>query len=130
MKRAAGLALLASAALCAGCSRQAEANYKHCLKLRVGMTKGDMVQIMGAPEETIPYVEGKSLPYLKGRTAYEWSNPATMPGGDHVSLDEASGKIQSIRCSNSEITAALFIEPPAPSTAASPSPSKAAARGR
>jgi TPR repeat protein len=73
---------------------------------------------MGPPEETIPYVEGKSLDYLKGRTAYEWSNPASMPGGDHVSVDDASGKIESIRCSNSEITASVFVEPPAPSSAA------------
>jgi TPR repeat protein len=77
-----------------------------------------MLKVMGAPEETIPYVEGKSLPYLKGRTAYEWPNPATMPGGDHVSVDEATGKIGSIRCSNSEITASVFREPPAPSSAA------------
>ena len=116
MRRAAAFVLLAAAAA-AGCSRQAEANYKHCLKLRVGMTKDDLVKIMGAPEDTIPYVEGKSLPYLKGRTAYEWSNPASMPGGDHVSVDDA-GKIESIRCSNSEITAAVFVEPPAPSAAA------------
>jgi hypothetical protein len=120
VSRAALLVLLAAAA---ACSHQAEANYKHCLKLRVGMTKDDMVKVMGAPEETIPYVEGKSLPYLKGRTAYEWSNPASMPGGDHVSVDE-SGKIESIRCSNSEITASVFVEPAAP---AAPAASTAAA---
>lgn len=111
------LAALAVLALAMGCSKQAELNYKHCLKLRVGMTKADMVKVMGEPETTIPYVEGKSLEYLKGRTAYEWSNPASMPGSDHVSLDDASGKIESIRCSNAEITASVFIEPPAPSTA-------------
>jgi TPR repeat protein len=114
MRRAFALVILAAAA---ACSHQAEANYKHCLRLRVGMTKAEMVAVMGEPEETIPYVEGKSLPYLKGRTAYEWSNPASMPGGDHVSVDDA-GKIESIRCSNSEITASVFVEPPAPSTAA------------
>jgi len=113
--RALALAVLLAAA---GCSRREAANYKHCLKLRVGMTKAEMVKIMGEPEDTIPYVEGKSLPYLKGRTAFEWSNPASMPGGDHVSLDEASGTIESIRCSNSEITASVYVEPPAPSTAA------------
>jgi hypothetical protein len=122
MRRAAALSLLAWTALAAGCSKQAEANYRHCLKLRVGMTKDEMVNVMGAVEETIPYVEGKSLPYLKGRTAFEWSNPASMPGGDHVSLDDASGKIESIRCSNSEITASVFVEPPAPSSAAAPAP--------
>lgn len=116
----AAVALLVLSA--AACSRQAELNYKHCLKLRVGMPKGDMLQIMGAPEDTIPYVEGKSLDYLKGRTAYEWSNPATMPGGDHVSVDDASGKIESIRCSGSEITASVFVEPPAPSSAAAAAP--------
>ena len=62
-------------------------------------------------------MEGKSLPHLKGRTAYEWSNPATMPGPDHVSYSEETGKIESIRCSNSEINASVYVEPPAPSTA-------------
>lgn len=124
--RALVLAVLSLAA----CSRQPELNYKHCLKLRVGMSKADMIKVMGEPETTIPYVEGKSLDYLKGRTAYEWSNPASMPGGDHVSLDEASGKIESIRCSNSEITASVYVEPPAPSSATaaavSPAPVKPA----
>jgi hypothetical protein len=114
MRRAA-LALLL--ALAAGCSKQPELNYRHCLKLRVGMTRDELTKVMGAPEETIPFVEGKSLDYLKGRTAYEWSNPATMPGGDHVSVDETTGKVASIRCSNAEITTSVFIEPPAPSTA-------------
>jgi hypothetical protein len=81
------------------------------------MTREALFQVMGPPEETIAYVEGKSLDYLKGRTAYEWSNPPSMPGPDHVSVDDASGKIESIRCSNSEITAPVFIEPPALSTA-------------
>lgn len=125
------LAALALLALAAGCSKKAELNYKHCLKLRVGMTKADMVKIMGEPETTIPYVEGKSLEYLKGRTAYEWSNPASMPSGNHVSVDDASGKIESIRCDNAEITASVFVEPPAPSTAtavaASSAPAKPAA---
>jgi hypothetical protein len=114
MRLYAALALLV---LAAGCSRKTELNYRHCLKLRVGMSKDDMIKAMGGTEEVVPYVEGKSLDYLKGRTAYEWSNPATMPGGDHVSVDDASGKVESIRCSNSEITAPLFVEPPAPSTA-------------
>ena len=113
MIRSAFLALLV---LAAGCSNKAASNYKHCLKLRVGMSKEDMLKTMGGAEEALPYVEGKSLEYLKGRTAYEWSNPATMPGGDHVSVDDASGKVESIRCSNSEITASVFVEPPAPSS--------------
>jgi uncharacterized protein len=127
------LAALALLALAAGCSRQPELNYRHCLKLRVGMSKADMVKIMGEPETTLPYVEGKSLEYLKGRTAYEWSNPASMPGGDHVSLDDAGGRIESIRCSNAEITTSVFVEPPAPSSAtaaapaAPPAPAPAAA---
>lgn len=109
--------LLALLVLAAGCSNRAENNYRHCLKLRVGMSKGDMLKAMGGAEDVFPYVEGKSLEYLKGRTAYEWSNPASMPGGDHVSVEDASGKVESIRCSNSEITAAVFVEPPAPSSA-------------
>jgi hypothetical protein len=111
-------ALLAVLLLAAACSRKAQQNYKHCLKLRVGMTREQMLQVMGPPEDTIPYVEGKSLAYLKGRTAYEWSNPASMPGPDHVSFSEVEGKIESIRCSNAEITASVYVEPPAPSTAA------------
>ena len=105
MKRAAALALFA---LAAGCSRRAELNYRHCLTLRVGMSRQDMLAAMGPPEETFPYVEGKSLEHLKGRTAYEWSNPAAMTGGDHVSVDDSSGNIASIRCANSEITASVF----------------------
>ena len=120
------LLALSLLALAAGCSRQPELNYKHCLKLRVGMSKADMVKIMGEPETTLPFVEGKSLDYLKGRTAYEWSNPASMPGGDHVSMDDASNKIESIRCSNSEITASVYVEPPAPSSAAAVSVATAA----
>lgn len=109
--------LVALALLAAGCSRRASRNYKHCLKLRVGMTREELFKIMGPPEDTIPYVEGKSLPYLKGRTAYEWSNPASMPGPDHVSFSEEQGQIESIRCSNADITASVYVEPPAPSTA-------------
>jgi hypothetical protein len=119
MRRAAALALLS---LAAACSRQDELNYQHCLRLRVGMPKADMLKIMGEPEEIQPYVEGKSLPYLKGRTAYEWSNPAMMPSGDRVSMDDATEKIESVRCSGAEITAP-FIPPSHPSTAAAVSPS-------
>jgi hypothetical protein len=113
---AAALAVL----LVSACSRKAELNYKHCLHLRVGMSKDQLFKIMGEPEDTQPYVEGRSLEYLKGRTAYEWSNPATMPGPDHASVDDATGRVESIRCSNAEITASAFPEaaPPAVSTAA------------
>jgi TPR repeat protein len=111
-------ALAAALLALAACSPQPALNYKHCLRLRVGMSRADMLTTMGPPAETFPYVEGKSLPYLKGRTAYEWPNPATMPGVDHVSVDDATGKVESIRCSNAEITASVFVEPPAPSTAA------------
>ena len=120
MRRAAALALLA---LAAGCSRQEELNYRHCLKLRVGMSKADMFKIMGAPRDTAPYVEGKSLSFLKGRTAYEWSNPAMMPSGDRVSVDDAAEKIESIHCAGAEIMAPFIVEPRAPSTAAAISPS-------
>lgn len=129
MRPALALAVLLAAA---GCSKRQAANYKHCLKLRVGMTREDMLKAMGPPDETIPYVEGKSLEYLKGRTAYEWSNPGTMPGPDHVSVSEETGKVESIRCSNAEITASVYVEPPAPSsatvsTAAAAAPAKAPA---
>ncbi|MDE2142165.1 MAG: hypothetical protein KGJ84_07130 [Elusimicrobia bacterium] len=113
LARAACLAAL----LLSACSRQAERNYRNCLKLRVGMTKDAMTKIMGAPEDVEPYVEGKSLPYLKGRTTYEWSNPASMPSPDHISFSEEAGMIESIRCSGVDITAPVYVEPPAPSTA-------------
>ena len=118
-RRAPGRAAAAAAlVLAAACSRKAAADYRHCLKLRVGMTKDQAFAIMGPPAETIPYVEGKSLDYLKGRTAYEWPNPASMPAPDHVSVDDASGLVESIRCSDAEITAPVDAEPPAPSTGA------------
>lgn len=115
MRRAVLLAALALAA--AACSSKKEQlNYKHCLKLRVGMTRERMLEVMGGTETVIPFVEGKSLDYLRGRTAYEWSNPAEMPAPDHVSVDDETGKIESIRCSNAEITTPVFVEPPAAST--------------
>lgn len=119
MIRARSAVLAAALAACA-CSGKDALNYKHCLKLRVGMTRDDMMKIMGPPDDTAPYVEGKSLPHLKGRTAYEWNNTATMPGPDHVSFSETTGQIESIRCANAEITASVYVEPPAPkvSTAA------------
>lgn len=113
-------AILAVVLLAAGCSRQAAQNYRRCLKLRIGMTREQVVAAMGNPDETFPYVEGKSLPHLKGRTAYEWGNPASMPAPNRVSFDDASGTAESIRCGDAVITAAVFVEPPEPalSTAA------------
>jgi len=101
----------------AACSHRSRENYKDCLKLRVGMSSAEMTRIMGPADETIPFVEGKSPSYLRGRTAYEWTNPETMPAPDHVSVDDASGRIFSIRCSNVDITAEVFLDP-AVSTAA------------
>jgi hypothetical protein len=98
----------------AGCSRQAAQNYRRCLKLRIGMTREQVFAAMGPPEETFPYVEGESLPHLKGRTAYEWSTPASMPAPNRVSFDDASGTAESIRCGDAVITTAVFIEPPEP----------------
>jgi hypothetical protein len=115
-------ALLVALLLAAACSRKTAQNYRQCLKLRIGMTREQVVAAMGPPEETFPYVEGKSLPHLAGRTAYEWGNPASMPAPNRVSFDDASGKAESIRCGGSVITTAVFIEPPEPvlSTAAAP----------
>ena len=107
-------ALLAGLLVAAGCSKQPALNYRHCLKLRIGMTKEQLFTVMGPPEETFPYIEGKSLPHLKGRTACEWSTPSSMPAPNRVSFDDASGKAESIRCGDAVITTAVFIEPPAP----------------
>jgi hypothetical protein len=98
-------ALLAGLLVAAGCSRKAALNYRRCLKLRVGMTHAEMTQLMGPPDETFPYVEGKTLPHLKGRTSFEWSNPASMPAGNIATIDDASGALTSIRCGDSVITA-------------------------
>lgn len=125
MRRALLVALAAAAAGCSG--RKQVLNYKHCLRLRVGMDRERMLEIMGPPEETIPFVEGKSLDYLRGRTAYEWSNPSSMPGPDHVSVEDATGKVASIRCSNAEITASVFVEPPEKAAAAAVSRSSGTA---
>lgn len=111
------LAVLLCVALGA-CSGGTGADYKNCLKLRVGMTREQLFAVMGEPDETTRYVEGKSLPHLKGRTSYEWENVSRFPGPNHVSVSEASGKVESVRCSEVVITAEVFIEPPAASTAA------------
>ncbi len=109
MKRISLAVLLAAAA----CSKQPALNYRHCLKLRIGMTREQVFAAMGQPEETFPYVEGKSLPHLKGRTAYEWSTPATMPAANRVSFQDPPGTVESIRCGDSVVSAAVYVEPPA-----------------
>lgn len=109
---------LALLLLAAACSRKPAQNYRNCLKLRVGMTREQMIQVMGEPEETIPYVEGKSLPHLKGRTAYEWRTPGAMAAPNHISFDDASGAVETIRCGDTTVNTAVFVEPPAESTAA------------
>lgn len=113
------LALLA--ALLAACSSAKEQDYKNCLKLRLGMTKQQLFEIMGEPDSTSPYVEGKSLPHLKGRTSYEWENISRLPGPNHVSVEDATGRVQSVRCSEVVISAEVFVEP-ALSTAAAAAP--------
>jgi hypothetical protein len=115
-------ALLLAAAACS--SRKELANYRRCLTLRVGMTRAELFKVMGPPNRTLPYVAGKSLPYLKGRTAYEWSNPADMPSPDHVSVNEAAGKVESILCSDVSIQSEVFVPPPLPSAgnASAPTP--------
>lgn len=112
--------LLAVFLLASACSKQPTLNYRHCLKLRVGMPREQIFAAMGRPEETFPYVEGKSLPHLKGRTAYEWSTPSSMPAPNRVSIDDATGLATNISCGNSIVTAAVYVEPPEPivSTAA------------
>jgi hypothetical protein len=114
------LLALAVALAASACSRQQALNYRHCLKLRVGMTREQLFAVMGPPEESFPYVEGKTLPHLKGRTSYEWSTPATMPAANVVSVDDATGKAASIRCGDSIVTSAVYIEPPAPAVSTAP----------
>ena len=107
-------ALLSGLLFTAACSRQQALNYRHCLKLRIGMTREQVFAVMGPPEETYPYIEGKSLPHLKDHTAYEWSTPASMPAGNRVSFNDTTALAESIRCGDSVITTAVFIEPPEP----------------
>ena len=121
------LLIVVMAFVLGGCSKKMADNYRHCLKLRVGMSRDNLLKFMGPPDETIPYVEGKSLPYLKGRTAYEWSNVATMSGPNHVSLDDKTGEVESIRCADVAVTAPVFIEPTISTSAASQAPAVPAA---
>jgi hypothetical protein len=109
--------LLLACLLLAACSKKKEANYKNCLKLRLGMSREQLLALMGPPDSTAPYVEGKSLPHLKGRTAYEWDNVSRFPGPNHVSVEEATGRVLSVRCSEVVISAEVYAEP-AVSTAA------------
>lgn len=109
--------LLLGALLLAGCSRNAGKNYGNCLKLRLGMTKEQLLQIMGEPDSVSPYVEGKSLPHLKGRTSYEWENAARFPGPNHASVADATGRVESVRCSEVVISAEVFVEPVASTSA-------------
>ncbi len=126
MRRAAAVLFLLAAG---ACSRREQANYRHCLRLRIGMTREEALKIMGPPDETLPYVEGKTLAYLKGRTAYEWSNPAAMPGPDHVSVEDATALVETIRCSGVDLQAQVFVPPPDLSTGtASSSTAPAASR--
>lgn len=113
-------ALVLSLAACGG--GKAAGNYKKCLKLRVGMSGFQVEEIMGKPDETFPYVEGKSLPHMKGKTAFEWANPASMSAPNRVTLSEESGVVESIRCGDTVVTAAVFVEPPPPAEDAAPVP--------
>lgn len=107
MRRAAPLGALL---LLLGCSRKAALGYKRCLELRVGMTREQVLAKMGRADEVFPYIEGKSLPHLKGRTAYEWANPASMPAPNRVTVDDAAGRAESIRCGDSSVTASVQPE--------------------
>ena len=110
-------ALVAAAALAlAACSRREDRNYRRCLRLRVGMTREELLRFMGPPDSVQPFVEGKTPDYLRGRTAYEWSNPPEMPSPDHVSVLDAADQVESIRCAGAVIDSAL---PPQPAAAAS-----------
>lgn len=113
--------LLPLVLLLAACSGAKEQDYKNCLKLRLGMTKQQLLEVMGEPDSVSPYVEGKSLPHLKGRTAYEWDNISRLPGPNHASVDDATGRVLSVRCSEVVISAEVFVEP-ALSTAAAAVP--------
>ncbi|PIR15550.1 MAG: hypothetical protein COV48_13745 [Elusimicrobia bacterium CG11_big_fil_rev_8_21_14_0_20_64_6] len=117
---------LAALLLLAACSRKTAQNYRHCLKLRVGMTREQAVAVMGQPEEITPYVEGKSLPHLKGLTAYEWRNPGSMPAPNHITIDDATGKVRNIRCGDSTVNTAYLAEPEAGPAAEANAPAAAA----
>jgi hypothetical protein len=116
VRRAALLVLAAALSACGG--RKAAQNYKNCLKLRVGMSGAEVQTLMGEPDETFPYEEGRSLPHMKGKTAFEWANPASMSAPNRVTLSLESGVVESIRCGDTAVTAGVFVEPPAAAEAA------------
>lgn len=113
---------LAALLLACACSKKPAQNYRACLKLRVGMTGAELLAAMGRPDETFPYVEGKSLPHLKGKTAHEWATPATMPAPNRVTMNDETGTVESIRCGDAQVTAAVFVEPAAPVEVPRPAP--------
>ena len=101
-------ALLAALLAAGACRRAAtEANYRHCLTLQLGMTREQLFQTMGPPAETEPYVEGKSLPQMKGLTAYEWPNGGPIVASNYASVEEATGRVRSLRCADAVITASV-----------------------
>jgi hypothetical protein len=102
MRLAACIGLLLTTTACTG---RSDLNYRNCLRLRVGMTRGEVFATMGPPDETMSFVEGKSPEHLRGRTAYEWGNPASMAAPNHVSVIDATEKTASIRCANVELSA-------------------------
>ncbi len=113
--------------LAAACSKKPAQNYRHCLKLRIGMTREQLISVMGEPEDAFPYVEGKSLPHLQGHTAFEWSTPSTMSAPNHVSIEDATGKVESIRCGDSTVNTVFVIEPSSAPDAAAAVPAAATA---
>ncbi len=118
-------AVVAAALASSGCSRREDRNYRRCLRLRVGMTREELLKFMGPPDSVQPFVEGKTPDYLRGRTAYEWNNPPEMPSPDHVSVLDAADQVESIRCAGAVIDSSLPPQPDAPAAA-----STSAARAR
>lgn len=106
--------------LSAACSKKPAENYKKCLKLRVGMTREQLMQFMGPADETQAFVEGKSMENMRGRTAYEWATPSSMPAPNRVTIEEKTGLVESIRCGDSVVTTAVYVEPPAPAVSTAP----------
>lgn len=83
------------------------------------MTQKELFEIMGPADEIIPFVEGKSLEHRRGFTAYEWANPASMPGPNHISVNDQSQKVTSIRCSNVSLMTPVVEDRPVLSTTTS-----------
>jgi hypothetical protein len=106
--------------LAASCSKKPAQDYKKCLKLRVGMTRAQLLEFMGPPDETQAFVEGKSMENMRGRSAYEWATPSSMPAPNRVTVEEKTGLVESIRCGDSTVTTAVYVEPPAPAVSTAP----------